>query len=133
MRAVSRASFAAVCVLSSCVATGASGGRDADASVSGIRAEVKELSAALVDLRTDLRAGRDVNNNDTWTLRLLGLGLMLMGLSYPVGKLVWIATVAIRQKAMRLTRGGMVPADVSMMTPFSSPAPNHEAAASQEP
>lgn len=72
-----------------CVHPGAMAGGDADASVAALRAELKGVSAALVQMRTDLTAGRDIQTNDPWTLRLLGAGLLLLGLSYPVGKLIW--------------------------------------------
>lgn len=85
--------------LAGCIAHGTSAGRDADASISGIRADVREMNAAMVQLKTDVRAGRDVNTNDKWTLRLLGLGVMLLGLSYPIGKMLWLATGAIQRKA----------------------------------
>ncbi|HKQ48157.1 MAG TPA: hypothetical protein VJZ71_08825 [Phycisphaerae bacterium] len=84
---------------SGCVAHGTSAGRDADASISGLRADVREINAAMVQLKSDVRAGRDVNTNDKWTLRLLGLGVMLLGLSYPIGKMLWLATGAIQRKA----------------------------------
>lgn len=91
--------IATLCFMISCVAHGTSAGRDADASISGLRADVHEMNAALVQLKTDVRAGRDVNTNDKWTLRLLGLGVLLLGLSYPIGKFVWLATGAIQRKA----------------------------------
>jgi hypothetical protein len=94
-----RGLLAAVCLFASCVAPGARAGRDADASISGLRAEVRDMNAALVQLKTDVRAGRDVNTNDKWTLRLLGLGVLLLGLSYPIGKLLWLTTGAIQRKA----------------------------------
>lgn len=73
-----------------CIAPHAGAGRDADASVAGLRAEIEQVRTAFVELQTDVRAGRDVVSNDKWTLRLLGLGVLLLGLSYPVGKLVWV-------------------------------------------
>ena len=91
--------LATVCLFASCVAHDTNAGRDADASIAGIRAEVRDMNAALVQLKTDIRAGRDVNTNDKWTLRLLGLGVLLLGLSYPVGKILWLATGAIQRKA----------------------------------
>lgn len=82
-----------------CISPHAHAGRDADASISGIRAEVQEMSAALAKFETRLNAGGDISTNDAWTLRLLGLGVMLLGLSYPVGKIVWLTLTGIRQKA----------------------------------
>jgi hypothetical protein len=74
-------------------------GRDVDASLSGVRADVRELSAALWQVRSELRAGGDVNQNDKWTLRLLGLGVLMLGLSYPVGKVVWLASTSLGRRA----------------------------------
>jgi len=71
----------------------------ADASTSAFRAEIGELSAALGSVRSELRAGRDVNQNDKWTLRLLGLGVLMLGLSYPVGKIIWLASGLVHRKA----------------------------------
>jgi hypothetical protein len=76
-------------VAGACVHPAAVAGGDADASIAALRTELKGVSAALVQMRTDLTAGRDIQTNDPWTLRLLGAGLLLLGLSYPVGKLVW--------------------------------------------
>lgn len=73
-------------------------GRDADASISGLRAQVESMQTGLVAVQHELHAGRDVNTNDAWTLRLLGFGVLLLGLSYPVGKLVWLALATIRRK-----------------------------------
>ncbi len=92
----------AVCQLAgACVYPAAVAGGDADASVAALRTELKGVSAALVQMRTDLTAGRDIQTNDPWTLRLLGVGLLLLGLSYPVGKLVWTTL-----GGDRLRRGG---------------------------
>lgn len=91
--------LAMICLAASCIAPAARAGRDADASISGLRADVNEMNTALVQLETDVHAGRDVNTNDKWTFRLLGLGVMLLGLSYPIGKFVWLATGAIQRKA----------------------------------
>jgi hypothetical protein len=88
-----------ICLFASCVAHGTTAGRDADASIAGLRAEVREMNAAMVQLKTDIRAGRDVNTNDKWTLRLLGLGVMLLGLSYPIGKMLWLASGTLHRKA----------------------------------
>ncbi len=88
-----------ICLGASCVSPGARAGRDSDASISGLRADVNELNAALVQLKSDVHAGHDVNTNDKWTLRLLGLGVLLLGLSYPIGKFVWLATGAVQRKA----------------------------------
>ena len=74
-------------------------GRDSDASVSVLRGEIRELIAAVAVIRTDMHAGRDVNENDKWTMRLLGLGVLMLGLSYPIGKIVWIATSAAARRA----------------------------------
>lgn len=84
-----------------CVHPAAVAGGDADASIAALRTELKGVSAALVQMRTDLTAGRDIQTNDPWTLRLLGAGLLLLGLSYPVGKLVWTTL-----GGDRLRRGG---------------------------
>lgn len=83
---------------SGCIQPAAHAGRDADSSIAGIRTEVRELSTALAQFKTEQSAGRDVNQNDNWTLRLLGLGVLLMGLSYPVGKIVWLATSALSRR-----------------------------------
>jgi outer membrane murein-binding lipoprotein Lpp len=88
-----------ICLFASCVAHGTTAGRDADASIAAVRADVREINAAMVQLKTDIRAGRDVNTNDKWTLRLLGLGVMLLGLSYPIGKMLWLAPGAIQRRA----------------------------------
>jgi len=85
--------------LHGCVAPHAQAGANADASISAVRASVDHVRAALVELRSDIRAGRDVNTNDKWTLRLLGLGVLLLGLSYPLGKIVWLTSAALRKKA----------------------------------
>lgn len=82
----------------SCVGSGARAGGNADASIAGIRADVRELNTALLQVRSELRAGGDVNQNDKWTLRLLGLGVLVMGLSYPVGKIIWIATSTVARR-----------------------------------
>jgi len=82
----------------SCVSSGAKAGVNADASIAGIRSEIRDLNTALLQVRSDLRAGGDVNQNDKWTLRLLGLGVLVLGLSYPVGKIIWIATTAVARR-----------------------------------
>lgn len=84
----------------SCILSGASAGRDANSSIAGIRAEVRELSTALAQIKTEQSAGRDVNQNDNWTMRLLGLGTLLLGLSYPIGKIVWLASSALSRRAL---------------------------------
>ncbi len=86
-------------VFVNCVHPTARAGRDADASISGVRADVRELNTALAQMKSEQTAGRDVNQNDKWTLRLLGLGVLMLGLSYPIGKIVWIATVALSRRA----------------------------------
>ncbi len=77
-------------------------GGDADASVAAVRAQLRDVQSGLVAMRNELHAGRDVNTNDAWTLRLLGCGVLLLGLSYPVGKLVWLAALGLGRRA----RGG---------------------------
>ena len=97
--------FAAICSGSvvfgvcGCVHPVATAGRDADASIAAFRANLQDLNAALVQARTDIRAGGNVQQNDPWTMRLLGLGLMVMGLSYPVGKLVWMGMTGMKDRA----------------------------------
>ncbi|GJQ27144.1 MAG: hypothetical protein HBSAPP02_21760 [Phycisphaerae bacterium] len=106
-RAVRKAAFRAGVLIAACqpavgcVHPAAVAGGEADASISALRMELKGVSAALVQMRTDLKAGRDIQTNDPWTLRLLGAGLLLLGLSYPVGKLVWT-----KLGGDRLRRGG---------------------------
>jgi len=85
--------------LGGCLSPAVSAGRDADASVSMLRSEIRELTAAVAVVRTDMHAGRDVNENDKWTMRLLGLGVLMLGLTYPVGKIVWIASSAAARRA----------------------------------
>jgi len=104
-----------------CVAHGTSAGRDADASIAGLRADVREMNTALVQLKTDVHAGRDVNTNDKWTLRLLGLGVMLLGLSYPIGKLVWILSGAIQRKARWVVLAAARQRAPAMLQPAASP------------
>lgn len=82
----------------SCIMPHANAGQDADASVSAVRAEVREMSNTLARFESDMHAGGDISANDAWTLRLLGLGVMLLGLSYPIGKIVWLAVVALKQR-----------------------------------
>ena len=89
---------AAVALGGSCVRPAAFAGTEADASINGFRAELRDFNAALMQVRTDLRAGGDVNQNDKWTLRLLGLGVSVLGLTYPVGKIIWIATSAVARR-----------------------------------
>jgi outer membrane murein-binding lipoprotein Lpp len=99
-----------------CAATAAGGGRDADASINGIRTELRDIRSAFVQMEQKLSAGRDVNQNDKWTLRLLGGGLLLLGLSYPVGKLTWLMTGTLRRKAGQLSevlRIGALPQDAA--------------------
>lgn len=83
-----------------CIAPAARAGRDADSSIAGIRAEIRELSTAFAQIETKQSAGRDVNQNDNWTMRLLGLGTLLLGLSYPIGKIVWLASSALSRRAL---------------------------------
>ena len=96
--------FAAICSgrvvfgICGCVHPVATAGRDADASIAAFCASLQDLNAALVQARTDIRAGGNVQQNDPWTMRLLGLGLMVMGLSYPVGKLLWITITKVRDR-----------------------------------
>lgn len=96
-----------------CLSPQSHGGRDADASIAGIRAEVREMSAALAKFETRLNAGGDISTNDAWTLRLLGLGIMLLGLSYPVGKIVWLAIIALRRKTDEAVGAASRPADTA--------------------
>lgn len=112
--------LAVILLLPSCIAPHASAGRDADASISAVRAEIDRLDAALLSIRTDLRAGRDVNQNDKWTLRLLGLAVLLLGLSYPVGKLIWIRLSGLRGDSRTSGR------DSELMTPFSAGSPRRD-------
>lgn len=77
----------------------AAAGGDADASVAALRAQLRDVQAGMVAMRNELHAGRDVNTNDAWTLRLLGCGVLLLGLSYPVGKLVWLAALGLGRRA----------------------------------
>ncbi len=86
-------------VFVNCVQPGARAGRDADASIAGVRAEVHEMNSALAQMKSEQTAGHDVNQNDKWTLRLLGLGVLMLGLSYPIGKIVWIASIALSRRA----------------------------------
>jgi hypothetical protein len=99
----------------SCVDHGARAGGDADASIAGIRAEFKELSAALVQVRSEARAGRDIQQNDPWTLRLLGLAVMMLGLSYPVGKLIWLS-LARRERGRPAGATG----ELELLSPFKA-------------
>jgi hypothetical protein len=101
-----------LCACASFVDHGARAGGDADASIAGIRAEIRELSAAMVQVRSEARAGRDIQQNDPWTLRLLGLAVMMLGLSYPVGKLIWLRLARQRGRA-----------DVEMLAPFRAEGP----------
>lgn len=93
------AAGAALCLHGGCVQPVARAGRDADASIAAVRTEIRDVRAALVEMRTDFSAGRDVNQNDKWTLRLLGLGVLTLGLSYPVGKVVWLAMAFCARRA----------------------------------
>lgn len=68
--------------------------RAADLAV--IKAQADEINALQVQLNDLSIKARDIKNlttesNDKWTLRLMAVGLVIMGLSYPVGKIVWIA------------------------------------------
>ena len=89
----------------SCLAHETTAGADADSSIAAVRTQIRDLSTALVQVKTDLRAGGDVNQNDKWTLRLLGAGVLLLGLSYPIGKVVWLATLAVSRRAAALHGG----------------------------
>lgn len=106
-------------MLTSCAAPGARAGRDADSSVAGIRTEIDRLDAALLSIRSEMHAGRDVNQNDKWTLRLLGFAVMLLGLSYPVGKIIWICLTGLRSSS----RAASATDASELMTPFSVPKP----------
>jgi hypothetical protein len=101
-RVIVSSSIAVMSLTSSvgCLAHGATAGRDADASIAGARMTLHDFNAALADIETRLEAGRDILHNDNWTVRLLGLGVLLLGLSYPVGKIVWIAAVAVSRRAV---------------------------------
>jgi hypothetical protein len=83
----------------SCVRHGAEAGVDADSSIAALRVQVEDLNSALVQWHSTVSAGGNIHQNDDWTLRLLGLGLVLMGLSYPVGKLVWLISGNLQRKA----------------------------------
>jgi len=52
------------------------------------------VQAAVVGFHNEIeqRAARDAVNNDTFTFRLMAGGLVLLGLTYPTGKLVWLLT-----------------------------------------
>lgn len=103
-------------MLCGCVHHAADAGMNADASIAGIRAQVGDMNTALAQIRSELHAGGDVNQNDKWTLRLLGLGVLMLGLSYPVGKIVWIASTAVKRRSQ--VRG---PSTEELLA-FSSPA-----------
>lgn len=54
-----------------------------------IEARVQAQAAGWLS-QQDQRAGRDLRSNDGWWIGLMVLGLILLGLSYPVGKLIWL-------------------------------------------
>jgi hypothetical protein len=91
--------FLLLIVSGGCVHPFAAAGRDADSGISAFRTNMRDLNAALVQARTDIHAGENVQQNDPWTMRLLGLGIMVLGLSYPVGKLIWIAMMSMKDRA----------------------------------
>ena len=117
MRSIRIFSLALPLMLASCVHHAAEAGVNADASIAGVRAQIGELNTALAQVRTELTAGRDVNQNDKWTLRLLGLGVLILGLSYPIGKFVWLTSMSVRRR-MR-----PAPMDADMV-PLSNPSRN---------
>ncbi|MBI5762562.1 MAG: hypothetical protein HZA51_03450 [Planctomycetes bacterium] len=100
MKIIVAIAFTVGFLVTGCIQPRAHASRDADSSVAGIRAEVRELSIALAQFKTEQSAGRDVNQNDKWTLRLLGLGVLLMGLTYPVGKIIWLTSSAMSRRAL---------------------------------
>lgn len=101
-----------------CVAPRSGAGHDSDASISAVRTQVRDITNALASIESDLRAGGDISTNDAWTLRLLGLGVMLLGLSYPTGKILWLAIVALRQKAANLTGASSMPKEIGEIQEF---------------
>jgi len=109
---------AGVLLSAGCVAPHSGAGRDSDASISAVRTQVRDITNALASIESDLRAGGDISTNDAWTLRLLGLGVMLLGLSYPTGKILWLSIVALRQKAANLTGAGGLPKEIGEIQDF---------------
>ncbi|GMU34910.1 MAG: hypothetical protein AMXMBFR20_27820 [Planctomycetia bacterium] len=101
-----------------CVAPHSGAGHDSDASISAVRTQVRDITNALASIESDLRAGGDISTNDAWTLRLLGLGVMLLGLSYPTGKILWLSIVALRQKAANLTGASGLPKEIGEIQDF---------------
>lgn len=75
-----------------CATTGTTGPGISDAK--GIEAKIADLSKQVAQ-----NAGRDSRYNDDMTFRMAVSGLILLGLSYPIGKLVWL----IGRRAKRLT------------------------------
>lgn len=101
-----------------CVAPHSGAGHDSDASISAVRTQVRDITNALASIESDLRAGGDISTNDAWTLRLLGLGVMLLGLSYPTGKILWLSIVALRQKAANLAGASSLPKEIGEIQDF---------------
>ena len=116
---VVKVSLGVIVVMSAgCVAPHSGAGHDSDASISAVRTQVRDITNALASIESDLRAGGDISTNDACTLRLLGLGVMLLGLSYPTGKILWLAIVALRQKAANLTGANSLTKEIGEIQDF---------------
>lgn len=72
----------------------------------GIKTKIennREFTETLV-----MQAKRDAIStvNDKWTFRILGIGLTILGLSYPVGKMFWLWSAKAKNFCTHITNGG---------------------------
>lgn len=70
----------------------ATGGRDVNQGVAEVTFSPR-METALAQLKTKIENSRGIiasNINDVWTMRILAGAGALLGLSYPVGKIIWL-------------------------------------------
>lgn len=109
-------SFCGGCIESNAKVQQNGDGNDADTSLVQLKGEMRAgrdvTLARLFDLNKETETNmrdyvnkeidKSVRNGDAWSERLAILGIIAVGASYPIGKLVWIIAGLCKHKAKRV-------------------------------
>ena len=88
------AAAAIVAIVAGCAAhNGGVASSGGDASIAAVRTQVESLLKITKTIETQ---------NDTWTVRLLTLGLIGMAFTYPIGKLAWMISHGAVERARQV-------------------------------
>lgn len=93
------------CAAGSSVQQSAGGDAATDASVAAVRLQVEDLGVQVAAVAHSLKIGDIQVNNDPIVSWVMAGGLVLMGLCYPIGKLVWLLTGAAGRRVHRWRNG----------------------------